>query len=229
MTFISQLGNPDLKVALNLELEPWEELTAAAGHVWIHIAPFPNCYRTTTHFPVDRVEVNGEGLTEVFALGDLDATEDTFFFADATLQLSVHLAGAKDPTTSPEDLVLAFHWEYYTTRQADPPNAIEFDGHWFLPYVDADSIPDLQVSVADFAVGGVNASFGTVVLFNTDGYFDSRLGHLNYGAVKCSLQAGLVGDPRSDFMSYWDGWTGKVTANDLKISFEIESLTRFPE
>lgn len=229
MSFLTQLGNPDLKVALNLELEPWEELTAAAGHTWAIRGPASPAYRTTAHFRAKRVEVNGEPLVEVFDFPSLEATEGTFLIEDEGLTVSVHLTGGKNPSVSPEDLLLAFHWEYYTTRQADPPDAIEYDGHWFLPYVDADAIPDLEVSVADFAAGGVNASFGSITLSNADGHFDQRIGHLNYGAIKCSLQVGLVGDAHADFMSYWDGWTGKITADDLKISVEIESLTRFPE
>ena len=230
MTFLDQIGNPDLDVVLNFEMEPWEELSAAAGHVWVHLGVVaPNCYGAIAHYSVEHVEVNGQELVEVEDLPTLDATEGAVLFGDNNTVVMVHLAGAKDPSASPPDLVLAFHWEYFTTRQADPPNAIEFNLKWFLPYVDKDSIPDLEVSVADFAAGGVNSSFGTVVLFNTDGYFDTRLGHLNYGAVKCSLLIGLVGDIRSGYINYWPGWTGKVTANDLKVSFEIESLTRFAE
>jgi len=229
VAFLDQIGNPDLEVALNFEMEPWEEFTAAAGHAWVLRGSGSPAYKTTAHFPAKRVEVNGEPLVEVFDVPSLEATEGTFLIEDEGLTVSVHLTGGKDPSTAPEDLVLGFHWEYFTIRQADPPKAIEFNSNWFLPYVDKDSIPDLEVSVADFAAGGVNSSFGTVVLFNADGYFDKRLGHLNYGAVKCSLLVGLVGDIRSGYVNYWPGWTGEVTANDLRVTVEIESLTRFPE
>lgn len=175
-----------------------------------------------------KVEEDGSELTEQGSLELCNANPRTWFW-DSPSRLYVHVADSGDPGDAGQ-ILQSFIWEYYCNKQPkDSPviftiNSLDV---FFLPYLDDDDIPSIDLEITGYHEGETRQSFGEISLINADGYFDSRLADYIYEAKKVLWKVGKLGDAYADYAVLWRGWTGSIGWSDLDIKIEIEDMRRF--
>jgi hypothetical protein len=223
MTFTA--GNPDTKWNYLIEIEIGHRID---GDVWAQAAgPNTNCWYMThgegKPSKVEEYQISTAVAilyTEQGSLANCHANAKSWYWDSVNSYLYVNTTDSDDPSGG--DYILeSFFWEYYTS------GAVEiFNGHEYLPYVDASSIPDITVETSGYYAGGTQQSFGSIKLINADSYFDARLTNYIYAAKKIIVLVGEDGDAYTDYTTIWTGWTSNITWTDVDIEVGVEDLRK---
>ena len=223
MAFSDWITSPNWQPVVLIEIEVGHRIDV---DVWTQdAAPNDSCWwidHSAEGEPA-RVEADGAELTERASLALCQTNPGSWFYDSVTGYLHVNLpeSGGIDPGGGTY-VILSYFWEYLTSKQFQAPDEIVFNGHWYLPYLDEASIPDIKLSVGHWNEGKSGQDFGPIRLINADGYFDSRLYDYIYEGKKLLCKIGARGAPYEDYQTYAAVKTGSTTWTDTEV--EIESL-----
>lgn len=176
-------------------------------------------YITHTEGKPSKVEENGAALTYRDSLALCNDNAGSWCW-DST-RLYVHTTGSDDPAGY---IIIAFFWEYLTNAQYTDEDIISDSTNEYLPYLNAESIPDITNETSGYHEGGTRQSFGSVKVINADGRYDTRLNDYIYEAKKIILKAGIKGGNYASYNTYWLGWTGGIGWSEEYIDIDIEDL-----
>jgi len=171
------------------------------------------------------VEEDGTALTEKSSLSDCSDNSSSWYWDSTNERLYLHTSGSDDPGGGSYTIVVYF-WEYLSNGQYDADVGIEYDGNIYLPYLNDDDIPDIQIQTSEYHEGGIRQSFGSIRIINADSRYDTRLSDYIYENREVRLLAGAKGDSYTDFGVFWSGWTGKVEWTEEDITLHIEDIRR---
>jgi len=172
-----------------------------------------------------KVEENGFEYTERASRALCNANASSWYWDSANSRLYVHTSGSDDPGTAEKYIILSYFWERIINMQFKEP--VVFNGHYYLPYLNDEDVPNITMEIFGYHKGGLSQSFGTIRLINTDGYFDTRLSDYIYEAKKLIWKVGKKGDAYADYATLWIGWTGGNSWSDKEVEIEIEDLRKY--
>jgi hypothetical protein len=172
-------------------------------------------------------------ITTYAPVGDVGEclTYPSSWFYDSTSSipiLYIHTSTDADPGGG-DFYVCAYFWECLCNGQREGSQALYNNGVWYLPYLDESSIPDVSLEVSMFSEGGIRQSFGTILLLNADGYFDSRIADYIYSGKRAVLKVGAPNDAYVDFVTIWRGWTGNLVWSDERLTIDTEDERKIAE
>jgi len=226
MAFSDWISNPNWQPVILIEIEVGHRIDT---DIWTQdVAPNDSCWWIdhSAEGEPGRVEESGAALDEEpGSLGDCQANAASWFYDSATGRLHIHTTGSGEPGDSSgtdNHIILSYFWEYLCSKQFQAPDEIVFNGHWYLPYLDESSIPDIKLAVSHWHEGKSGQDFGAVRFNNADGHFDSRLADYIYEGKKLIEKIGARGAPYADYQTFAVVKTGSITWTDTEI--EIESL-----
>jgi hypothetical protein len=156
-------------------------------------------------------------LTEVAAVGDVQATPGSWTWDSATGRLWARTVESADPGGG----------TYYIMSVV--PERVATDecviaGEPYQGLLQSANIPDIVTEISGLHMGGVIQSFGAVRI-NNDGRYDRELCNYIYEAAAIDIMAmGRRGDKKSDLLVMWAGWTGRTEWEDLQITIDITDL-----
>jgi len=165
---------------------------------------------------------------EVASIVACQATAKTWFY-DTDGKLYVHTTGGDSPAAAGVYYLRSRFWEPFVDKQCPSPNEVLFGGKWCEPRLAENSIPDVTLEVTPFSEGGIQQSFGSITLFNGDGYFDARLNDYIWSAAQAVLEVGSPGDADAAYVTLWKGWTGNVEWSDAGVVVSFEDERRIVE
>lgn len=227
MPFADNLGDAKQDWVYLLEIEVGHRID---GDSWTQDGVYTNCWWIVhAEGEPSKVEEDGAELTERASLTLCNGTASSWYFDSSTNKLYLHVADSGDPGDAGQ-IIQSFFWEYYCNKQPEKTpviftiNSLDV---FYLPYLDDDDIPSIDLETTGYHEGGTRQSFGVVKIINADGYFDSRLTDYIYEAKKLLWKVGKLGDAYTDYAVLWRGWTGSIEWSDEDIEIGIEDLRRY--
>ncbi|MBE3088288.1 MAG: hypothetical protein IMZ71_04145 [Chloroflexi bacterium] len=166
---------------------------------------------------------------EKASIAECQATAKTWFYDSATGYLYVHTTNGDSPATASAYYLRARFWDRFCDKQFPYPREIVHNGVWYLPLLSEDSIPDVTLEVTPFSTGGIQQSFGSIKLFNGDGFFDAWLNDYIYSAAQAVLKVGSPDDAYAAYATLWKGWTGNIEWGDAEVNVSFEDERRIAE
>jgi hypothetical protein len=219
MSFEDVVSKADWTKVFMFEVQPAKRIDTES---WTQHGVYANCWRIDYDEIVVEVEEDGSAYTECLSLLELDNLSGGmgFYYDEDNEYLWVHTSGASNPGASGAAFLVAYHWEYYTNIQ-DEDEPVIYNGHYYLPYLRSEDLPDIEQAVSDYYEGGINLGFGDIKLINADGYFDTRLSAYVYEWKNMKLKVGNLGAAYLDVATLWIGITGNIEWSDEEVIFEI--------
>jgi len=210
----------------------WEKIFITETHLghrvdgdsWTQHGTYTNCwYIEHDDGVVDSVYESGLPYTVRADLATLDSNASSWFYDDSVSprRLYLHMEDSDDPGIGTKYLIMGYFWEYICSSQ-DAKEPVIFNNHYYLPYLNSDSVPDVVSEVSDYHEGGVRESFGSVSYINADGYFDSRLNDYVYENRLILVKITYRGAPSGDVAILWRGWVGDVSWSENEVVMNIE-------
>lgn len=216
-----------------LEFTDWEKLylTEAElkhridGDTWTQDGTYTNCWWIThDEGEPSMVKEDGDLYDEEVSLSACNGNASSWYFDSATEKLYLHTSGSDDPGGASYIIVSRF-WEYICNSQKEG-DEIEFNNHYYLPYLNSDNMADIVQEVSDFYIGGTRSSFGSLTYINSDGYFDSRLSDYVYEGAKLLIKLGSRETVYGDFATIWIGFYGNIYWSEDKLEVEVEDFRK---
>lgn len=236
MPFADQLKKAAKRLAWLFEVEVAKRIDNLA---WTNVPGTDAYYITPAEGEPSRIrEIDGvlHAVTEYAEQASLAACESTagsWFFDSATGRLYIHAteigagSGAVSGDPSAGDYyIAAFFWKLYCDGQFPAPNELIFNGKWYDPRLERDSIPDLSMELARFHEGGVRQTWGDIRLTNGDGALDQEIVNYIWENKIFLLKVGSPGDSYAQFVTVSRGRTGSISWNESEITIGIEDPLR---
>ena len=223
MAFADILGNPDWEKVFLIEFLLGHRID---GDTWTQDGTYTNCwYIEHNDGIVVSVLERDTSYTERASLAILDVNPLSWFYDTSVspTRLYLHMEDSDDPGTGTKYMILSEFWDYYCNSQ-DEIYPVIYNSQYYMPYLNASSVPNITLSVSDYYEGGIRNSFGSIGLINTDGYFDSRLTDYVYENRKMFLKITYRGAPAPDVATLWIGWTGNIYWSESLVRFDIEDF-----
>jgi len=219
--FISDDGNKRVKKHKCSDLTYVDEVSVASvASYGIGFEGQNSYYISHIEGEPSKVEEDGVALTERGSLALCNDNAGSWYWDSANTRLYVHTTGSDDPAGY---IIIAYFWEYLTNAQYVDEDIV-FNGNVYLPYLNADDIPDVTNETSGYQEGGTRQSFGSIKIINADGRYDTRLTDYIYEAKKIILKAGIKGGNYASYSTYWIGWTGGIGWSEEAIEIDIEDL-----
>lgn len=219
-----------------LEFTDWEKLyltEAELGHridgdSWTQDGTYTNCWwipHEDEGLP-SKVTEDGSEYTFRSTLSEVNSNPSSWTYSYTTVdRLYVHTSGSDDPAGASNYIIVSKFWEYICNSQKQG-DEIEFNNHYYLPYLNSDNMADIVQEVSDFYVGGTRSTFGALTYINTDGYFDERLSDYIYEGAKLLIKLGSRETIYADFATIWIGYYGNNYWSEDLLEFEIEDFRK---
>jgi hypothetical protein len=231
MAFSKWRNDPFWVPLYSLEIEAGKRLDNGS---WTQDGTYTNCWYISHSSEGEPSQVwecvfsSGDRsvYTERDNLNDCNGNAGSWYWDSANGRLYVHSTGSDDPGGGSYYLMSLF-WEYYTNIQ-DEDDPFHPNDKYAYPYLDEQSIPNIDIGTTSFHEGGIEQSFGSISLINDDGYFDERLSDYIYTARKVIFRLGGVGGTYpDDFATLYWGYLGKWDWTVDGVTFAIEDMRRF--
>lgn len=219
MSFDDIVSAADWEKVFLVEIQPGKRID---GESWTQDGVYTNCWWISYEEEVVKVEENGIEYTECATLLELNTISGGmgFYYDEDNQKLYVHTSGSDEPSVSGAYFIVAYHWEYYTNIQ-DEDEPVLYNGHYYLPYLRSEDLPDIEQAVSDYYKGGMSLGFGDIRLINADGYFDERLSIYAYEWKEIYLKIGKLGTGYGDVATLWHGVIGDIEWSDEEVNFEV--------
>ena len=211
MAFSDWIKNPDWIPVVLFEINYGHRVDGAgwtaAGNCWWIAHP---------EGKPSKVESNGILLTERGT--QLLCNNNPFsWYWDPAGNLYINISG--DPGSG-NYIILAYLWEYLTSRQFVAPDEIVFNNRWYLPYLDDTSLPDVESAIGNLLEGAGQQQFNSIDIIN-DGYWDSRLPHYIYEGKEAFYKLGAKGAPYADYINIATLKTGGIDWTNIRIKIDL--------
>lgn len=201
------------------------------GKTWTQDATYTACYwvdHSTEGEPsrVRELLLSSEtetdyGTTPAASLAACNTTAGSWYYDSSTGRLYVHTTTGADPGSG-TFYICSHFYRYFCDDQQAGDKEIVFNGQWYEPRLDRDSVSDVEIEVSDFSEGGVSRSWGSVTILNADGAYDAELAKYIWTGCYCRILAGVPGEAYANFAVLFPGKTGTIDWDDEKFDIAID-------
>ena len=219
MSFTDTVKKIDWTKVYLIEIEPKRRIDE---EVWTQDGARTNCWWIdhSTEGEPSRVKEDGLLYSDAPAsLLDLDSCPSGYWWDATNERLYVHTLGSDDPAGATYKIA-SYFWYYFTNQQfTDEP--VIYNGHWYLPYLDAESIPDVTLKASEYYQGGVKKNFGSISMINSDGFFDKLFSKYIWEYAKILIKICEKGASVGDIATFWVGKLGVISSSDEVVGFDV--------
>lgn len=153
-------------------------------------------------------------LLEVFSPSECQLVDSSFFWDAPSKKLYVHCPDCKDPDLFIMRIGAAFGYRMYGSNQYSYVNGFIYEDRIL-------EVPTISKSKDSFFFGKVVFDNGSVVLDNSDGYFDNLVNTQKMFGASARLYFGTENLTVSEFRKVYSGYVKNITLNTNQITFEV--------
>lgn len=174
-----------------------------------------------TYLRIGSIEVDNEHFSRQTSITACILQNKSFYYDSETFMIFLHLDGFTVPWGKIINIgiILAF------SNKTNTGNNIYYDG---MPYdTRIKSVPALSKNRDNLFYGILQYTGGSVVLDNTDGYFEEFIGSINIFGQPVRIYAGYPGLDYSDFRQIYEGYVDDYKYNRDTFEINIADKKKF--
>ena len=159
---------------------------------------------------------------EEVSIADCHANAGSWFYDASTGRLYVHMSGSDAPDTASKYYLKSNFWLYFSTHQFAAPDTLYDPGGFLVEPRFSNAPAEVSQEINDFSEVGLKETWGSVVIANGDGRYDTALTAYVWHGCRYNFKVGAKGDAYADLITINRGRTGSVGWNDNTIELRLE-------
>ena len=164
-----------------------------------------------------KVEEGSAELSVEVSLQDCKDNPGSFFYDTDDGALYIHTSGSDNPSNYN---IVAYFWGKFCSQQP-LNNPVIFSDDYYLPLLDQEKLPSITSSVPEFFQGGKSYSFGSLELFNDEGWWDTKRATYIFENQEILMLVGEEGDAYGDYVNLSFSTISLYEWSDLKITLQL--------